>query len=55
MYMLPLSECAIVKVDGLVFEPSLLLFEPVRIVLLVARRFLALFGLTAIFIAVGAT
>jgi hypothetical protein len=55
MYMLPLSECAIVKVDGLVLEPSLLLFEPVRIVLLVARRFLALFGLTAIFIAVGAT
>ena len=55
MYMLPLSECAIVKVNGLVLEPSLLLFEPIRIVLLVARRFLALFGLPAIFVAVGAT
>jgi hypothetical protein len=55
MYMPPLPESAIVKVDGLVLKPSLLLFEPVRIVLLVARRFLALFGLTAIFVAVGAT
>jgi hypothetical protein len=55
MYMLPLSECAIVKVDGLVLEPSLFLFKPVCIVFLVARRLLALFGLAAILVAVGAS
>jgi hypothetical protein len=55
MYMLPLSESAIVKVYGLVLEPSLLLFEPVCIVLLVARRFLALLRLATIFVAVGAS
>jgi hypothetical protein len=54
MYMLALSEGAIVKVDGLVFEPSLLLFEPISIVLLIARRFFALFGLATIIVTVRA-
>lgn len=55
MYMLSLPKSAIVKVDGLVLEPSLLLFEPVCIILLVARRFLALLGLATVFVTVGAT